>query len=879
MRPEKLEFAGVKSYTDKVEIDFNKLLSGGLFGIFGNTGSGKSTILDCIFLALYGRLAKTSEREGYINAKVGKCYVKFTFSLLNYNERRYYRVYREFQLKGDRKSLPQPVAKLYEIKGEEILPVEDNTGKVNDKLLSIIGLTLEDFQKCIVLPQGEFSAFVTLPRYSRLKMVSGLFNLDKYGDLLIDRIKTKQSALDKKIEHVSGQLSEYDDATKDNLNALEETIKSQKDLYDAENVKYLKMQEEFAIFKENYERRKQFVVTKNELSKLNEKLDEINYYKLVLQKLSYAKLHVETCKEKEQLITKLKENNNELYALKQRMESLEGELAVLNEKLSDEVNVRRKIDECTARAAELKMLASDEKEKADYQNKLIALREEYSKKSKEYSDINTKIDERKRQFGVLESSIKYQNIDGKISGEIDKLVKVSQGQFATEEITFLKRLDVNECSKKDLNDRIGFLSNLCTDDYNGDVKSCVNTLNGLYLNLDDLNKKRDEYNKDISNLDSQKNTLLSQLKVIEENGKNIRQIVDKINEKVSALTDNEVLEDKISAILKEKERFENSLKSIKEQFEFKSNNLHSLNSKIVATATQIAAIEDNLKKCNERIEGLAAYFDNDSQPSEIYAYVAKESSIKKVVDEFNVNYIALTEKLKTFNDLPIDDFLTDENYEKIKLETQVCKENYDKIYINYNNLLKEHENLSQKFEKRCKIDKELSLLREEESVVSELLDSVKNKKFLEYIAEEYLAEIALDAKSILLELTGGRFGLMYSGDFYVEDFIYSSGSRRRVDAVSGGELFLVSLSLALSLSKCIYAKSAMPMEFFFLDEGFGSLDKELVEVVVDSLYKLRNADFSIGIISHVEALKERLPVRVNVVGATGEKGSSITIIS
>ncbi len=879
MRPEKLEFAGVKSYTDKVEIDFNKLLSGGLFGIFGNTGSGKSTILDCIFLALYGRMAKTSEREDYINAKVGKCYVKFTFSLLNYNERKYYLVYREFQLKGDRKSMPQPIAKLYEIKGEEILPVEDNTSKVNAKLENIIGLSLEDFQKCIVLPQGEFSAFVTLPRYSRLKMVSGLFNLDKYGDLLTDRIKTKQSALDDKIQYFSGHLSAYEDATKDNLNLLEKTIKSQKDLYDAKNVKYLKMQEEFEVFKENYERRKQFVATKNELSKLNEKLDETNYYKSVLQKLNYAVLYVETCNEKERLIVKLNENSKELCALKQRKECLEGELVVLKEKISGEVNVRRKIDECTARAAELKMLASDEKERADYQKKLLTLREEYSKMNKEYSDINTKIDDRKRQFSVFESSKKYQNIDEKISNEIDKLVKVSQGQFASEEITFLKRLDVNKGSEKYVSDRIEYLSKLCSDDYNGDVKSCVDTLNGLYLNLDELNKKRDEYNKDISCLDSQKNTMLSQLKVIEENGKNIRQIIDKINEKVNALTDNEVLNDKISAILNEKDRLENSLKSIKEQFEVKSNNLHSLNSKIVATVTTIAAIEDNLKKCDKKIKDLSCCFDNDKQPSEIYAYVGKESSIKKIVDEFDVNYIALTEKLKTFNDLPIDDFLTDENYEKIRRETQICKEIYEESYINYNNLLKEHENLSLKFEKRCKIDKELSALRDERSVVSELLDSVKNKRFLEYVAEEYLAEIALDAKSILLELTGGRFGLVYSGDFFVEDFIYSSGSRRRVDAVSGGELFLVSLSLALSLSKCIYAKSSMPMEFFFLDEGFGSLDKELVEVVVDSLYKLRNADFSIGIISHVEALKERLPVRVNVVGATGEKGSSITIIS
>lgn len=877
MRPEKLEFAGVKSYTDKVEIDFNKLLSSGLFGIFGNTGSGKSTILDCIFLALYGRMAKTSERGDYINVKVGKCFVRFTFSLLNCNERRYYQVYREFQIKGDRKSTPQPIAKLYEIKGEEVLPVEDNTSKVNAKLESIIGLSLEDFQKCIVLPQGEFSAFVTLQRSSRLKMVSGLFNLDKYGDLLTDRLKTKLFALDNKIQFVSGQLVAYQDATKESLVSLEETIKLQKDLYDTENIKYLKKQEEFNDFKVNYERRKQFEATKNELNKLKEKLGEINFYKLVLQKLSYAKLYVETCNEKEQFLTKLSENNGELSKLKLSKESVEKDLILLEEKLSDEIDVRRKIDDCTTHIAELKMLESDEKERVNYQNRLLALREDYSQISKEYSDINNKIKDRENQFNLLQSCEKYRNIDEKISFEIDKLVKVSQGQFAAEEITFLKSLDINESCKKSVNDRIEFLSKLYGGDCNGGVKGCVGALNTLYLDLDDLNRKRNEFNNDISSLDNKKSALLSQLRVIEENGKNIRQIVDKINEKVNALTNNEVLSDKITAILKKKECLENSLKSLKEQFEVKNDKLNSLKSEIAVTTTKITAITDNLLKCDEKLKGLAVYFESGKQANDIYAYAAKESSIKTIVDEFDINYIALSEKLKTFNDLPINDCLTDENYEKIKFETQICKENYDKIYINYNNLLKERENLSQKFEKRCRIDRELSSLSDERSVVSELFDSVRNKMFLEYVAEEYLAEIALDAKSILLELTGGRFGLAYSGDFYVEDFIYSSGSRRRVDAVSGGELFLVSLSLALSLSKCIYAKSSMPMEFFFLDEGFGSLDKELVEVVVDCLYKLRNADFSIGIISHVEALKERLPVRVNVVGATGEKGSSITI--
>ena len=54
MKPVYLEFCGINSFSEKAEIDFSKLLSGGVFGIFGDTGSGKSTVLDSIHFALYG---------------------------------------------------------------------------------------------------------------------------------------------------------------------------------------------------------------------------------------------------------------------------------------------------------------------------------------------------------------------------------------------------------------------------------------------------------------------------------------------------------------------------------------------------------------------------------------------------------------------------------------------------------------------------------------------------------------------------------------------------------------------------------------------------------------------------------------------------------
>ena len=145
---------------------------------------------------------------------------------------------------------------------------------------------------------------------------------------------------------------------------------------------------------------------------------------------------------------------------------------------------------------------------------------------------------------------------------------------------------------------------------------------------------------------------------------------------------------------------------------------------------------------------------------------------------------------------------------------------------------------------------------------------------MEFIAEEYLKEIADEAEIRVLELTGGRYGLVYDGNFFVTDN-FSGGARRPVAGLSGGETFIVSLSLALALSKQISAKALKPIDFFFLDEGFGTLDEDLIDAVADCLEKLQRANFTVGLITHVAELKNRISSKLLVHGATASRGTVI----
>ena len=93
MKPVYLEFCGINSFSEKAQIDFRKLLDGGLFGIFGDTGSGKSTILDCIHFALYGKIERSSGTDS-INYKCDNAYVVYDFDITSEGKRRVNRVHR-----------------------------------------------------------------------------------------------------------------------------------------------------------------------------------------------------------------------------------------------------------------------------------------------------------------------------------------------------------------------------------------------------------------------------------------------------------------------------------------------------------------------------------------------------------------------------------------------------------------------------------------------------------------------------------------------------------------------------------------------------------------------------------------------------------------
>jgi exonuclease SbcC len=174
----------------------------------------------------------------------------------------------------------------------------------------------------------------------------------------------------------------------------------------------------------------------------------------------------------------------------------------------------------------------------------------------------------------------------------------------------------------------------------------------------------------------------------------------------------------------------------------------------------------------------------------------------------------------------------------------------------------------------ARLAEEIRAYREDEQVATMLGRLLRASSFERWLCGEALDSLMAEASQTLLELSGGQYQLDRDdrNELWVIDYA-DAAARRPVHTLSGGETFQASLALALALSRQVIGLSGgmRDLNSMFLDEGFGSLDEDTLETVGTTLERLSaDSDRMIGIITHVPALAERVPVRfvVSRAGAT-----------
>ena len=220
MIPVKLTIQGLYSYQEKQTIDFTRLTSANLFGIFGAVGSGKSSILEAITFAIYGktdRLNLSGDNRNYnmMNLKSNDLLIEFIFET-GKNQTAYQAV-----VKGRRNGKKFEEVKTlersaYRNEGGNWIPIEP------EQLEKAIGLSYDNFKRTIIIPQGQFQEFLQLGNKDRTQMMKELFNLEKFE--LYYKVVSLENKNNSQKENLDGQLKQLGAIDPEQIKLYEEQL-------------------------------------------------------------------------------------------------------------------------------------------------------------------------------------------------------------------------------------------------------------------------------------------------------------------------------------------------------------------------------------------------------------------------------------------------------------------------------------------------------------------------------------------------------------------------------------------------------------------------------------------------------------------------------
>lgn len=886
MTPIKLTIEGLKSVSESQTIDFEKLSKNGIFGIFGKTGSGKSTILDAIVLALYGDVIEKIDNKEFVNIGSERAYVEMIFSVKDGGKTSLYRVERIFKFNKNRTDI-KSTAKLWKICEDGEYAIAENASETTNKIQNeIIGLKKNDFLKCMALPQGDFAAFIKLTPAERLNVIGKLFNLEKYGSALYKKVVEKYNDTQNRLNISQNKIADLQDCSPEKVKIIAEQKEQAEAL-----LAVLKQEKEVAF--NNNEKAKRYKTLKEEELEKKNMLAQISAYKSIIDEYKQeVQLFDSLLPLSDNIKSALKAERAcetliaKTHTLKEEKKQFEKQLSDLSEELSKKQEREEKKAELMARKerfaeAYKKQNSCDEKNSAI---KLLLI--EHSKLSNESKQLLEKIkkaDENGRYYAECEKNIDVQKIITELSSISSNC---SVAEFSVDVVNLLNdiksmiggKLDVNtESAVNRLIDReIEFLkTKTIVLDEEADVRKALEKAIAALDKKSEYSKLCQQETKNVELYEKDYKVKQESIARITEEGKKLREEANALAQDVKSITSGLSIAQAEFETDKQLKELVRILADTEEKKQKISNYLAANERELTLRESELCENEQYLSE------------NRDKLICDLNALsIDKEGAVRILADAANIENkrkkIAHDQKERAFCEKRLEEIFAElqplseyADFEKYGLLLKECEKKYEEYNKNYIEISISYENGLKKSEDWCIISKEISEYSAKLKLYASLAELVKNGRFMEFIADEYLRDIAQEAETRVLELTGGRYGLVYEKEFSVTDNL-KGGAKRPVAGLSGGETFLVSLSLALALASQIGRKALKPIEFFFLDEGFGTLDDELIDAVTESLEKLQKSDFTVGLITHVSELKNRIQSKLYVTGADLTHGTKFT---
>lgn len=908
MRPIKLTISAFGPYASKEVLDLDKLGESGLYLITGTTGAGKTSIFDAISYALYDSPSGDARDDSMLRSKYAddatETYVELEFMCNGklYTVRRNPE-YTRLKARGSGTTKQTAKAELHYPDGRV---VDKSKKEVTNAIKEIIGVDHDQFSKIAMIAQGEFRKILLDKTENREKIFRQIFKTHKYGKIQ-DRIKAETSELNKKFETAKQNILTYASGIVcDRESQFAELVEQAKkdELTTQETIDLLT-----SLIADDEQRNGQLA---QQITSFDEKIESVN------ANITKAEEYANTAREyaeksaivprKVQQYDEAKARLDEATGKQPEIEQTDKEITLIEKEL-DEYDT---LDGLQQQAQVLeKSIAENEQERVDSkeqgqkgQEKILALKE--LQKTLENASLNkerletekNRLEERKEKLKTVEEGLAFhQSSKEELAVMQNEYLQLSdKAKELADEYT--------ELNKRFLDGQAGIMASVLEDGAPCPVCGSTSHPNKAKISIEvptetelknakksaeEEGKKAETKSSDCAQykgkLEEFEKTLKEQIKELlgcvdfENSTKSVQENMKEITVELTVLTGKIKAEEEN---INKKARIDTILPEAEKELAELSESVAELDKTIASeTATLKQKIEqiENLKKqlrfsgkteATTALQGLKvkvkalkdgieqAEKDFDEKKSELTKLQGEVSTLEKVVQT------ACKIDLESEKGLKIS--LTNEK--------QVLLENKEAVVsrINSNKLCAE--NIKKTAKESRDLEERYRWMASLSNTANAMIKDKEKISFETYVQMSYFERILRRANLRLQKMTGGQYDLIRRKDelgkqshvgLDIDVLDHHNGTTRPVSSLSGGEQFKASLALALGLADEIQSSAGgVRLDTMFVDEGFGSLDNESLQLAIATLQDLTEGNRLVGIISHVEELKNKIDKQIIV---------------
>lgn len=920
MRPLRLKTSAFGPYAKETLFDFEKLGTGGLYLITGDTGAGKTTIFDAITYALFGEPSGKNREVSMLRSKYADSSVPTEVELVFRYRDKDYTVKRNPEYEREAKrgggtTRQTANAELIYPDGKVVTKIKD----VDNAIRDIIGIDRNQFCQIAMIAQGDFLKLLLSPTKERMEIFRHIFKTEQYCDLQ-DRLKRESGSLNEECENIRRSIEQYisgmvcdpdstdflevEKAKGGNLPFADTLILLDKLIADDENAESAvlkskeKLQKELDLVKAKVNKAKDVIIAKEDLTKNeNAFTAETENRKILTEKL-------EVQRSKQPEITAISEKVAEIKALLPEYDELSAKASAFEKNkafienskensLKTELDIKAVAGQIAALTEESKAFEKSGEEKLRLENEKKLLRDNLAKlKSLQTAIVSleqTKTDYDNAILLYKEKKAVYETTHFQYKQQYAVYLDAQAGILAE---TLEADLPCPVC---------GSLTHpkLAAKPENAPTKE---DLEALKNRLDEENVKTNDARTNAGNLkgvfDQKTESVMQEISALlgplsaEDANPIIAVRLSDINQRI-AIIDKQISQEERN--IARKEEIEKLLPLKNNELSQKEKLLTEIVDGVKMKAAENNSLEKRIAELREKL-----YFSSKTVAD------AEIERLTKNAEQLKADYQSVLDKLTECNqNIASLKAAREEILKRIGSDNEIELEKETKRQSALENSLIEHdrrskilhsrintnktalENIDVKSGKLIAAEKKYSWVKALSNTANGQL-SGKEKIMLEtYIQMHYFDRIIARANTRLMIMTDGQYDLVrrkealsksgQSGlDLDVID--HYNGSRRSVKTLSGGESFKASLALALGLSDEIQSSAGgIKLDSMFVDEGFGSLDEDSLSAAMKALTSLADGDRLVGIISHVGELKQRIEKQI-VVTKDKAGGSKAEII-